>query len=89
MRLRLMLLQPRGVRRAVRMGIPAERCFSAKGMKCALFAHSTRIRGLVTFLSSLLQVHTNFADEHVKYLRSKCGDHWRIPYSESLRRSCS
>lgn len=85
LRLRLMLLQPEGRLRANKMGIPRERCFSAEEMKCALFAQSTRIRGLITLLSGLLQVHTNFTDQHLSMLRKQFPEHWRIPYSESLR----
>ncbi|CAK9076176.1 unnamed protein product [Durusdinium trenchii] len=85
LRLRLMLLQPEGARRANRMGIPRERCFSAEEVKCALFAESTRIRGLITLLSGLLQAHTNFADQHLKYLNAAFPEHWRISYAESLR----
>eukprot|EP00913_Durusdinium_trenchii_P017613 g16554.t1 len=85
LRLRLMLLQPEGARRANRMGIPRERCFSAEAVKCALFAESTRIRGLITLLSGLLQAHTNFADQHLKYLNAAFPEHWRISYAESLR----
>ena len=85
LRIRLMLLQPEGRLRANKMGIPSERCFSAEEMKCALFSQSTRIRGLITFLSGLLQAHTNFTDAHLSYLRQNFPEHWRIQYSDSLR----
>ncbi|CAJ1351641.1 unnamed protein product, partial [Effrenium voratum] len=85
LRIRLMLLEPEGARRAHLLGIPPERCFSAQEIKCALFAQSTRIRGLLTFLSGLLQARTNFADHHLRFLHQNYPRHWRLEYSESLR----
>ncbi|CAE7334633.1 KCNMA1 [Symbiodinium natans] len=88
LRLRIMLLEPEGAKNAALLSIAFPRCFSAHEMKCAIFAKSTHVAGLVTFLSGLMQSRVDYSmDQLEKLSRGDKKNHWRLEYSRSLKKN--
>jgi len=90
LRLRLMLLEAEGQRRAVQLGLVREQCFAVHELKVSIFVHSVRVKGFMTLLAGLLQITTEYElinELHLNRAQKQAGSqNWKMEYSRSLEK---